>query len=270
MARRAGRNIRDLLGEGSGRLGKLGRRAPAVVARRRDPGTAHGRFRRPPRGGCGSSPQGMRAALGGRRFGVMRALRHLFPRALIESRRSDPRGVAGRDRARRGPGVGRVGAGRRRRRRRSRCRCSPAGARRCSCSCAVIALGYAGYARGRDVGGSLQAWIVLNVALYSVAAHCERARAIAGAVIVAAFVLPSRSPPRRGRARRRPSPASGCSSAASGCSGAGCASAGRRTDGPRGARRRPRGRPRARGRARRSPTSARGSPARCTTSSRTA
>src|SRR3954451_949576 len=54
---------------------------------------------------------------------------------------------------------------------------------------AVIALGYAGYARGADVGGSLQAWIVLNVALYSVAAHCERKRAIAGAVIVAAFVL---------------------------------------------------------------------------------
>jgi signal transduction histidine kinase len=39
------------------------------------------------------------------------------------------------------------------------------------------------------VGGSLQAWIVLNVALYSVAAHSERKRAIAGAVIVAAFVL---------------------------------------------------------------------------------
>jgi signal transduction histidine kinase len=39
------------------------------------------------------------------------------------------------------------------------------------------------------VGGSLQAWIVLNVALYTVAAHCERRRAIAGAVIVAAFVL---------------------------------------------------------------------------------
>ena len=54
---------------------------------------------------------------------------------------------------------------------------------------AVIALGYAGYARGASVGGSLQAWIVLNVALYSVAAHCERTRAIAGAVIVAAFVL---------------------------------------------------------------------------------
>src|SRR3954447_19890603 len=53
----------------------------------------------------------------------------------------------------------------------------------------VIALGYAGYARAASVGGSLQGWIVLNVALYSVAAHCERRRAIAGAVIVAAFVL---------------------------------------------------------------------------------
>src|SRR3954453_3299060 len=54
---------------------------------------------------------------------------------------------------------------------------------------AVIALGYAGYARGASVGGSLQAWIVLNVALYSVAAHCERRRAITGAVSVAAFTL---------------------------------------------------------------------------------
>ena len=53
----------------------------------------------------------------------------------------------------------------------------------------VIAVSYAGYARGPDVGGALQAWIALNVALYSVAAHCERSRAIAGAVIVAAFVL---------------------------------------------------------------------------------
>src|SRR3954469_7431287 len=53
----------------------------------------------------------------------------------------------------------------------------------------VIALGYAGYARGASVGGSLQAWIVLNIALYSVAAHCERRRAITGAVSVAAFTL---------------------------------------------------------------------------------
>src|SRR4051795_3500819 len=53
----------------------------------------------------------------------------------------------------------------------------------------VIAAGYAGYARGPDVGGALQVWITLNVALYSVAAHCERAQAIAGAAIVAAFIL---------------------------------------------------------------------------------
>jgi signal transduction histidine kinase len=53
----------------------------------------------------------------------------------------------------------------------------------------VIAAGYAGYARGPDVGGGLQSWIVLNVALYSVAAHCHRGRAIVGAVIVAAFAL---------------------------------------------------------------------------------
>src|SRR3954451_19225802 len=50
---------------------------------------------------------------------------------------------------------------------------------------AVIALCYAGYARGAGVGVSLQAWIVLNVALYSVAARCERKRSIAGVVIVA-------------------------------------------------------------------------------------
>src|SRR6478672_4254608 len=53
----------------------------------------------------------------------------------------------------------------------------------------VIAAIYAGYARGPDVGGALQGWIALNVALYSVAAHCERARAIVGAAIVAAFML---------------------------------------------------------------------------------
>jgi signal transduction histidine kinase len=53
----------------------------------------------------------------------------------------------------------------------------------------VIAASYAGYARGPDVGGALQGWIALNVALYSVAAHCERARAIVGATLVAAFVL---------------------------------------------------------------------------------
>jgi signal transduction histidine kinase len=53
----------------------------------------------------------------------------------------------------------------------------------------VIAAGYAGYATGPDVGGSLQGWIALNVALYSVAAHCSLARALAGAAIVAVFVL---------------------------------------------------------------------------------
>src|SRR5436305_1144118 len=53
----------------------------------------------------------------------------------------------------------------------------------------VIAAIYAGYARGPDVGGALQGWIALNVALYTVAAHGERARAIVGAAIVAAFIL---------------------------------------------------------------------------------
>jgi signal transduction histidine kinase len=53
----------------------------------------------------------------------------------------------------------------------------------------VIAAGYAGYARGPGVGGALQSWIALNVALYSVAAHCERTRAIVGGALVAAFVL---------------------------------------------------------------------------------
>ena len=53
----------------------------------------------------------------------------------------------------------------------------------------VIAAGYAGYATGPDVGGALQGWIVLNVALYSVAAHCSRRRALVGAAIVASFVL---------------------------------------------------------------------------------
>jgi signal transduction histidine kinase len=55
--------------------------------------------------------------------------------------------------------------------------------------CLTIAVGYAGYAIGPDVGGSLQSWIVLNVALYSAAAHCERRKAIAGAAIAGAFVL---------------------------------------------------------------------------------
>ena len=53
----------------------------------------------------------------------------------------------------------------------------------------VIAAGYAGYATGPDVGGGLQGWIALNVALYSVAAHCPQGPALAGAAITAAFVL---------------------------------------------------------------------------------
>src|SRR5687768_5482240 len=36
----------------------------------------------------------------------------------------------------------------------------------------VIVAGYAGYATGPDNGGALQGWIVLNIALYTVAAHC--------------------------------------------------------------------------------------------------
>jgi signal transduction histidine kinase len=53
----------------------------------------------------------------------------------------------------------------------------------------VIAATYAGYTRGPDVGGALQGWIALNVAAYSVAAHCARSRAIVGGAIVAAFLL---------------------------------------------------------------------------------
>src|SRR5919109_3818571 len=53
----------------------------------------------------------------------------------------------------------------------------------------VIAAGYAGYATGPDSGGALQGWIAVNVALYSVAAHCSRRRALAGAAIAASFLL---------------------------------------------------------------------------------
>jgi signal transduction histidine kinase len=53
----------------------------------------------------------------------------------------------------------------------------------------VIAAGYVGYAVGPDVGGGLQSWIVLNVAVYTVAAHCSRTRALIGAAVTAAFVL---------------------------------------------------------------------------------
>ncbi len=53
----------------------------------------------------------------------------------------------------------------------------------------VIAAGYAGYATGPGDGGALQGWIVLNIALYSVAAHCSLRRALAGAALVAGFLL---------------------------------------------------------------------------------
>src|SRR5918911_198737 len=49
---------------------------------------------------------------------------------------------------------------------------------------------YADRAWGPPEAGSLPGWIALNVALYTVAAHCRRARAIAGAAIVAALMLP--------------------------------------------------------------------------------
>ena len=54
----------------------------------------------------------------------------------------------------------------------------------------VAAAFYADRAWGPPEAGSLQGWIALNVALYTVAAHCRRARAIAGAAIVAALMLP--------------------------------------------------------------------------------
>src|SRR5438034_3972673 len=41
----------------------------------------------------------------------------------------------------------------------------------------VVAATYAGYSRGPGVGGSLKAWIAINVALYGVGAHCGRERA---------------------------------------------------------------------------------------------
>ena len=53
----------------------------------------------------------------------------------------------------------------------------------------VIAAGYAGFATGPDHGGALQGWIVLNVALYTVAAHCSLRRALAGAALVTGFLL---------------------------------------------------------------------------------
>jgi len=53
----------------------------------------------------------------------------------------------------------------------------------------VVAASYVALAWGPDVGGRLQGLIALNLALYSVAAHCARGRAIAGAALVAALVL---------------------------------------------------------------------------------
>src|SRR5262245_8799249 len=53
----------------------------------------------------------------------------------------------------------------------------------------VLVAPCAGDSRGDRVGGSIEAAIALDVALYSVAAHCGRRRAIVGAVIVAAFEL---------------------------------------------------------------------------------
>jgi signal transduction histidine kinase len=54
----------------------------------------------------------------------------------------------------------------------------------------VAAASYVERAWGPPEAGSLQAWIALNVALYTVAAHCARRRAIAGAAMVAAVMLP--------------------------------------------------------------------------------
>jgi signal transduction histidine kinase len=54
----------------------------------------------------------------------------------------------------------------------------------------VAAAFYADRAWGPPEAGSLQGWIALNLALYTVAAHCRRRRAIAGAAIVAAVLLP--------------------------------------------------------------------------------
>src|SRR4051794_13117426 len=53
----------------------------------------------------------------------------------------------------------------------------------------VVAASYVALAWGPDVGGRLQGLIALSLALYSVAAHCARGRAIAGAALVAALVL---------------------------------------------------------------------------------
>ena len=53
----------------------------------------------------------------------------------------------------------------------------------------AIGAGYVGYAVGPEVGAGLQSWIVLNVAVYTVAAHCPLRRALLGAAVTASFVL---------------------------------------------------------------------------------
>src|SRR3954451_21634199 len=53
----------------------------------------------------------------------------------------------------------------------------------------VIAASYVALRWGPDVGGRLQGLIALNLALYSVAAHCSRGRAIAWSALFAALFL---------------------------------------------------------------------------------
>ena len=53
----------------------------------------------------------------------------------------------------------------------------------------VIAVTYAGYASAPGVAGGVQAGIAFNIALSTVAAHCERGRALAGVAIAGAFGL---------------------------------------------------------------------------------
>jgi Bacterial regulatory proteins, luxR family len=83
--------------------------------------------------------------------------------------------------------MGRLGA--RRSPWRFRCRYWCGVARRSLVLALVMVATYAGYASGSAVGGSVEAWIALNVALYTVAAHCPWRRALAGAGLVGAFTL---------------------------------------------------------------------------------
>jgi signal transduction histidine kinase len=53
----------------------------------------------------------------------------------------------------------------------------------------VLAAGSVGYATVDDAVGALQAWIAINVALYSAAAHLPRGPAIAAAALVAIFAV---------------------------------------------------------------------------------